>query len=52
MANFELRPYQGATAKHVRKKSQPQRFACPCGCGRSAWANQPRSVRDGGLRRT
>jgi len=52
MSTFELRPSPGATETLVRKKavrpparSSLKRFSCPCGCGRSRWFSQPRSLR-------
>lgn len=54
MSTFELRPSPGAAGGFVSqkrpvvrktKKSSLQRFSCPCGCGRSGWFSQPRSLR-------
>ena len=52
---FELRPSPGATEALARKKtlrapvrSSFKRFSCPCGCGRSRWFSQPRSLRTAG----
>ena len=54
MSTFELRPSPGVGSDLVFKKSQAsrsskksslRRFSCPCGCGRSGWFSQPRSLR-------
>lgn len=54
MITFELRPSPGARDPFVSKKSvklrvKPRmglrRYACPCGCQRTGWFTQPRSIR-------
>ena len=54
MSTFELRPSPGVESALVFKKSQAsrsskksslRRFSCPCGCGRTGWFSQPRSLR-------
>ena len=48
MAVFRPRSTRGVTATYASKKrdrSLPQRFDCPCGCGKRGWFTQPRSLR-------
>ncbi len=52
MPTFFLRPSPGAmdslasqNPPKSRPKPRPQRFDCPCGCGRRSWFTQPRSLR-------
>lgn len=53
MPPFELRPPPGAGDRFAPKKppraravrASLRRFSCPCGCGRSGWFSQPRSLR-------
>lgn len=54
MITFELRPSPGVRdpfvpENKVRLRSKPRmglrRYACPCGCQRTGWFTQPRSIR-------
>lgn len=54
MITFELRPSPGArdafaSKQNVRLRTKPRmalrRYACPCGCQRTGWFTQPRSIR-------
>jgi hypothetical protein len=58
MPPFELRPPPGAGERFAPKKpararavrASLRRFSCPCGCGRSGWFSQPRSLRTAPVR--
>jgi hypothetical protein len=58
MPPFELRPPPGAGDRFAPKKlararavrASLRRFSCPCGCGRSGWFSQPRSLRTAPVR--
>jgi hypothetical protein len=54
MITFELRPSPGvrdpfASKQSVRLRAKPRmalrRYTCPCGCQRTGWFTQPRSIR-------
>lgn len=53
MSPFELRPPPGVgdhfapkqSARYRVVRASLRRFSCPCGCGRSRWFSQPRTVR-------
>jgi hypothetical protein len=51
MADLILRPSPGATGDFAPKKLRRparaalRRYTCPCGCGRTGWFSQPRTLR-------
>ncbi len=49
MTEIVRRPLAGDPGRLVPRKHasrpRPQRFICPCGCGRIGFFNQPRSLR-------